>query len=95
MRGGVNSETTINGVKVVFQADGPFSGFTLFSEGGFVVGKEALSSTSEISKTVLHESFRISTSAAKSGGGVSQGMITSETNNVMDFVERAFKAINE
>ncbi|TXB58097.1 RHS repeat-associated core domain-containing protein [Phaeodactylibacter luteus] len=94
MKNGTNSEITVNGVKVVFQADGPFSGFTLFGENGFVVGREALQSSDEIAKTVLHETYRISTSTAKSGGGVSQGMVTKETNDVMKFVERAFNAIN-
>ncbi|MEM8524808.1 MAG: DUF6443 domain-containing protein [Bacteroidota bacterium] len=95
MKNGTTSEVTINGVKVVFQADGPFSGFTLFSENGFVVGKEALKSSDEITKTVLHETYRISTSSAKSGGGVTQNIVTQETNDVIDFVERAFEAINQ
>lgn len=94
MKSGTNSETTINGVKVVFQSDGPFSGFTLFGEQGFVIGKEALKSSTEISKTVLHETFRISTSAAKSGGSVSQKLLTKETNAAATFADRAFKALN-
>ena len=95
MRTGTNSEITVNGVKVVFQADGPFSGFTLFQENGFAIGREALQSQIEISKTVLHETYRISTSSAKSGGGITQSMVTTETNNVIEFVERAIKAINK
>lgn len=93
MRAGKNSEITIDGVKVVFQADGPFSGMTLFGERGFVIGKEALRSPDEVAKTVLHEYYRLSTSTAGSNTGVSQTLITKETNNVVNFVERAFKSI--
>ncbi len=95
MKNGINSEITVNGVKVVFQADGPFSGFTLFGENGFAVGQEALQSSDEMVKTVLHETYRISTSAAKSSGNINQTMVTQETNDVMEFVERAFNAINQ
>ena len=95
MRSGQSSEATIDGVKIVFQADGPFSGLTLFGENGFVIGKEALRSQDEIMKTVLHECYRLSTSAARSNSGVSQVLITQETNNVVNFVERAFKSIRQ
>lgn len=95
MRAGKNSEITVDGVKVVFQADGPFSGMTLFGERGFVIGKEALRSPDEIVKTVLHEFYRLSTSAAGPNSGVSQALVAKETNNVVNFVERAFKSIRQ
>lgn len=95
MRSGQSSEVTIDGLKIVFQADGPFSGLTLFGENGFVIGKEALRSQDEIMKTFLHECYRLSTSAAGSNSGVSQALITRETNNVVNFVERAFKSIRQ
>jgi len=82
------SEALIDGIPVVFQADAPFSGMTLFQEGGFVVGQEALKSSDEISTTVLHETFRLWTSNSKSGG-VGQDLITNETSNVVDFLNRA------
>lgn len=93
MEAGENSEVIIDGIKVVFQSDGPFSGFTLFGENGFVIGKEALKSSDEIAKTVLHECYRLATSTTRSDTGVSQGLLTQETENVVNFVERAFKTI--
>jgi RHS repeat-associated protein len=92
MKTGSTTETTINGYKIIFQSDGPFSGFTLFGEKGFVIGKEALASSTELSKTVYHETFRLATSTAKTNGFVSQSVITTETKMTTDFIEKVVNA---
>lgn len=94
MKAGSNSEIIINGIKIVFQADAPFSGFTLFGENGFVIGKEALRSSDELLKTVLHECYRLATSSVKSKISIGQTTITQETQNVVNFVERAIKSLD-
>jgi hypothetical protein len=60
---------------------------TMFGENGFLIGREAFASQSELGKTVLHELYRLGTSA--SGSGVSGGLATSETAAAFDFSERA------
>lgn len=92
MRKGVGGEIDINGIKVVFEPDAPMSGMTLFGENGFVVGSEALQSTKELTKTVLHETHRLSTTASKSG--VNKGLIKNETMNASNFADRAYDALN-
>lgn len=92
MRNGVGSEVDINGIKVLFEPDAPVSGMTLFGKNGFVVGSEALQSTKELTKTVLHETHRLSTSAAKSG--VNKELIANETFNASNFADRAYDALN-
>jgi hypothetical protein len=55
-----------------------FSGFTLFGENGFVIGKEALRSSDELMKTVLHECYRLATSSVKSKKAIDQATATLE-----------------
>jgi hypothetical protein len=70
---------------------GPFSGFTLFGEKAFVIGKEAIQDLGELTKTVLHELFRLKNSAAK-GGKTSQDLITKETRDAATFADEAYEA---
>ena len=94
MKAGKHSEVLIEDIKIVFQADGPFSGLTLFGENGFVIGKEALQSSDELLKTVLHECYRLATSGVKANPRLDQTRITMETQNVVNFVERAINSLN-
>ena len=61
---------------------------TLFEEGGFVIGKEALASTRELYKTVLHELYRLHMSES-SEAGVNSDLVSSETEAAFNFAEKA------
>lgn len=63
------------------------SGMTLFGERGFVIGREAFASDSELAMTVAHEMYRLAMSA--SAGGVDAGLVRVETNAAFTFGERA------
>ncbi|HFA51544.1 MAG TPA: RHS repeat-associated core domain-containing protein [Bacteroidetes bacterium] len=89
MAQGISSEAIIDGRKILFEADGPFSGFSLFGENGFVIGREALGSQEELTKTLLHELHRLNTS--NSSQGVSQELLSGETMDAFQFAEKAFE----
>lgn len=59
----------------------------MFGENGFLIGRETFSSDEELAKTVLHELYRLNTSA--SAGGVSGELATQETAAAADFANRA------
>ena len=67
------------------------SGMTMFGENGFLIGNEAFTSTGELSKTVLHELYRLNTSA--SAAGVSAELAAQETRAAFDFAEKAIKEL--
>jgi hypothetical protein len=58
---------------------------------GFLIGPEAFSRPSELTKTVLHELHRLRTTA--SANGVSAGLALEETKAAFGFAERAAKKI--
>jgi hypothetical protein len=58
-------------------------------KNGFVLGREAFLSEAELSKTVLHELYRLTTSVARGTGG---GLNNAETKAAFEFAERAFNA---
>jgi hypothetical protein len=64
---------------------------TMFGEEGFLIGPEAFTSLSELSKTVLHELYRLRTTA--SANGLSADLAAKETKAAFDFAERASKRI--
>ena len=65
----------------------PASGMTMFGENGFLIGREAFTSQAELQKTVLHELYRLNTSA--SATGISGTLASHETKAAFDFAERA------
>lgn len=67
-----------------------FSAFTNFAGKGFDLGKEAFSSTAELTKSVLHELYRLNTSVVSSGGALGGAQATLETNAAYNFAEQAF-----
>jgi RHS repeat-associated protein len=81
----------IGGRLIQYEPELQASGMTMFGENGFLIGREAFSSSSELYKTVLHELYRLKTSASSSG--VSSVLATSETNAAFDFAERAIKVL--
>ena len=69
----------------------PASGMTMFGENGFLIGREAFTSKEELAKTVLHELYRLNTSA--SSAGVSAELATQETQAAFDFAGKAYKEL--
>jgi len=70
----------------------PASGFTLFEENAFVIGKEAFKSQAELNKTLLHELYRLNTSGAKSAR-VSRASAAAETKSAATFAEETYNAL--
>ena len=61
-------------------------------ENGFLIGREAFTSEAELSKTVLHELYRLTTSVAKTAG-VTAESAAAETKAAADFAEKAYAAL--
>lgn len=91
---GVETTVEIFGRKVQFEPDIPvgqgYKAITNFAGNGFTLGREAFESTEELTKTLLHEIYRLSTT--KANGGVSGSLITQETKSTEKFVNEAFDA---
>ncbi|MCK0177615.1 hypothetical protein [Mycolicibacterium sp. F2034L] len=86
---GVAAEVEINGYKVLYEPDIPGSGFSLasFGERGFAIGPEAMSSESELARTVAHEVYRVNMTEIPELG-IDATRATSETQAAFDFAER-------
>ncbi len=89
---GVN--VRINGRLIQYEPGAPCSGMTIFGENGFLLGREAFKSESEVVKTVLHELHRLTTSVVRSQGAT-MATVHSETQAAKVFADRAFKAVLE
>lgn len=83
---GTSAEVTVNGTTILYEPGMAESGMTLFGENGFVIGRGAFASDSELAKTIAHESYRLATSA--SSGGVSGGLAKAETDAAFNFANR-------
>jgi hypothetical protein len=78
---------TIGGRLIQYEPGLPASGMTMFGENGFLIGPEAFRTGTELQKTVLHELYRLNTSA--SSNGVSAALAAQETKAAYDFAEKA------
>lgn len=87
---GEAKELTIAGQKIIVQPDAPISGMTLHGENAFVLGKQAFSSSTELSKTVLHEMYRLT---FQQGDAASAASAAAATKAAADFAERAFDVL--
>lgn len=58
-KSGKTMTLVINGRPIQVQPGLPFSGFTNFRAGGFVLGDEAFISTAELEATIIHELTRL------------------------------------
>ena len=76
---------------VQYEPNWPFSGMTIFEENGFLLGQQAFSSEEELTKSVLHELYRLATSVARDTGG--GGANNAETKAAYEFADRAFNAV--
>jgi hypothetical protein len=83
----------VGGRLIQYEPDLPASGMTMFGENGFLIGREAFVSQVELQNTVLHELYRLNTSA--SAAGVSSSLAAQETKAAFDFAARARKQIGE
>ena len=81
----------IGGRLVQYEPGLSASGMTMFGENGFLIGREAFSSQTELRKTVLHELHRLNTSASSTG--VSGSLAAQETKAAFEFAERAIKQL--
>jgi hypothetical protein len=82
---------TIGGRVIQYEPNLPASGMTMFGENGFLIGREAFTSTQELQKTVLHELYRLTTS--QSVAGVSGALAAQETKAASMFANKAVGAI--
>ena len=85
------AELRIGGRIILVDPGVPASGMTLFGENGFILGREAFASMTELRKTLLHEMYRLYSSQA--AAGVSAGVAKTETSAAASFAERAFNAV--
>jgi hypothetical protein len=69
------------------------SGMTMFGENGFLIGREAFTSEAELIKTLLHETYRLTTSAIGKGAAANASSVKLETEAAFTFAERAYQAV--
>jgi hypothetical protein len=83
------AQLELAGRTIIVEPAMPASGMTLFGENGFVLGREAFASTEELTKTLLHELYRLGVS--QSSGGLGQQLASLETQATFCFAERAWE----
>ena len=66
----------------------------MFGENGFLLGNEAFQSEAELTKTLLHELHRLSTSVVQSSGATA-GAAAAETEAAFQFAEKAYQVFNK
>jgi hypothetical protein len=86
----------IRGRLIQYEPGFPYSGLTNFEQNGFVLGRYSFSSQAELTKTLLHELYRLETSQL--GRGVvpeqaagMQEIVSAETEAAANFAEEAFE----
>lgn len=84
---------TIQGRPIVIQPDFPYEAMTLRGKpgepSGFVLGAAAFRSDAELTRTLLHETYRLTTS--QSAAGVSAELAAQETKDAFSFAQRAWE----
>ena len=83
----------VNGRLIQYEPGLPASGMTMFGENGFLIGNEAFQTQAELTKTVLHELYRLSTSTVQATGATA-GAAASETEAAFQFAEKAYRIIS-
>ena len=86
---GKEAYVTINGRNIQYEPGMPASGMTNFEDNGFALGREAFSSEQELTKTLMHELHRLTTSASKSQG-VGHELAAAETAAAQKFADELF-----
>ena len=88
-------EVSIAGRTIIYEPSLPASGFTLSGESSFVLGALAFVSEAELVKTLLHELYRLTTSAILRGDIATGEEVSAETNAAFEFAERAYRRLEE
>jgi hypothetical protein len=83
----------VGGRIIQYEPGLPASGMTMFGQNGFLIGREAFASQAELTKTVLHELYRLSSSHIGRGAAASGAGVAAETEAAFQFAERAYKAL--
>jgi hypothetical protein len=87
---GKEVEVTIQGRTVIYNPELEASGMSLFGEDGFLIGREAFKSEAELTKTILHELHRLTTTASKAEG-VSGALAAEETKAAATFADDVYE----
>ncbi len=66
----------IGGRVIQYEPGLPASGMTMFGENGFLLGREAVTSEAELTKTLLQETYRLTFSAIGRGAGASAKILS-------------------
>ncbi len=91
--GGQSVVVQVNGRLIQYEPGLPASGMTMFGENGFLIGNEAFQSEAELTKTLLHELHRLSTSNVQVSGA-NAGSAAAETEAAFRFAEKAYKLLS-
>lgn len=83
----------IGGRLIQYEPSLPASGMTMFTGNGFLIGREALASRAELTKTILHELHRLSTSTIGKGAAASGTAVSSETQAAFQFANRVYDVV--
>lgn len=83
----------IGGRLIQYEPNLPSEGMSNFGQGGFYLGPKAFQSPVEVQKTVLHEMYRLATSAFS--GGVTGPLASRETDETFNFANRAIAVIKK
>ena len=95
---GVETDIALEGGVINVNPDYRGSGMTLGLGGnsedlpGFVLGKQAFSNDEELTKTLLHELWRLETTSA--AGGVADELVSEETAGAYSFADQAYSTIS-
>jgi hypothetical protein len=92
---GTSVEVNIANTTIIYEPSLPmeqgYAGMTLFPEMGFVLGPRAFASEEDLARTILHESYRLETSA--SSGGLSGAMASQETADAAAFANDSYATL--
>ena len=87
---GETAVVNVGGRTIQFEPALNASGMTNFGGNGFLLGNEAFQSSDELSKTVLHELYRLNTSRA---AGQTSGLVVDETAAAARFADENFRLL--
>lgn len=77
----------VKGRMIQYEPALPASGMTMFGENGFLIGREAFKSQTELNKTILHLLHLLNTSSLKTG--ISGETASKATRSAFNFSEKA------
>lgn len=69
---GKSVSVQFQGRTIQYEPGLPASGMTMFGENWYVIGREAFTSEAELTKPLLHETHRLTTSSVRVTGATAQ-----------------------